>query len=741
MDRWPFWPTLVLICFVNLPGMCDGGTQTPFTIDWVKLTLLPGATVASGSNLTLRCEVKISYSSSQLMHTLKFLLDGTVIYSKKTSETLVEHSLIPARVSHSGLYKCEVQILAKEKSSEYQTLTVTGLQTPLLKVQPTTLNEGDKVTAICSAPEETGGLFAFFYNNNIFFQQTRSTTNSATTVVKVQEPGNFSLHCNYRLLLYPTVNHSKNSNNVSIYVQELNITPSIRISPKSLVVEGDRVRIECKVSHYSQSDLEVFLTKDSVLYKDSGSFSHSFVVTANDSGTYICKSERGSVQKSAKAQLKVEELFSRPNLSVTPEHVFEGQHFNLSCSSQAQIDTIDMKYSLYKDKKHLRNGQVFGTLASKASSGSYYCEAKAKGITKTSMPLVINVKEPVSTPIIRTVGKMIIGQPFQLLCESERGTLPITYTLLKFQEQVSHMIMTGPQRSALFNISSISHRNESNSFACLAENQGSRYSKYSLSLNTPVIEMVSTPDLTLNTKSNVVTEGVNLSLYCSVQQGTFPITFTWYRIGVVKPLKTIQISKTQGIYNLKSITRDDEGLYYCRASNDANETRSSDNVKIKVSLAGWKKALIGVSFIFILVLIVIILVLFFKKAQTPQKTKRAVELSVKPVHAKSGDPMRVSLTLDFEDNTAGNATPGIMGRNVWSDHVSSSESDEENEKEKSKKSQHPDEPPIMNVDSGEELAMHNTDTVNGDYQNIKQDETEQVDTDLEYVQLKNCEPE
>ncbi|GAA6096359.1 platelet endothelial cell adhesion molecule isoform X1 [Tachysurus ichikawai] len=724
MDRWPFWPTLVLICFVNLL----------FTIDWVNLTLLPGATVASGSNLTLRCEVKISYSSSQLMHTLKFLLDGRVIYSKKTSETLVEYRLIPARASNSGLYKCEVQILSKEKSSEAQMLTVTGLQTPLLKVQTTTLNEGDKVTATCSAPEETSGLFAFFYYNNHFYQQTHSNTNSATIDVKVQEPGNVSLHCNYMLLLYPTVNRSNNSNNVSIYVQELKITPSIRISPKSVAVEGDRVQIECKVSYYSQSDLEVFLTKDSVLYKDSRSFSHSFVVTANDSGTYICKSERGSVQKSAQAQLKVEELFSGPNLSVTPEHVFEGQHFNLSCSSQAQNNTIDMKYRLYKDKKHLRDGQVFSTLASKASSGSYYCEAKAKGITKTSMPLVINVKEPVSTPIIRTVGKMIIGQPFQLLCESERGTLPITYTLLKFQEQVSHVIMTGPQRSALFNISSISHRNESNSFICLAENQGPRYSKYSLSLNTPVIEMVSTPDLTLNTKSNVVTEGVNLSLNCSVQQGTFPITFTWYRTGVVKPLNKIQISKKQGIYTIKSITRDDEGLYYCRASNDANETRSSDNVKIKVSLAGWKKALIGVSFIFILVLIVIILVLFFKKAHTPQKTKRAVELSVKPVHAKSGDPMRVSLTLDFEDNTAGNATPGIMGRNVWSDHVSSSESDEESEKEKSKKSQHPDEPPITNVDSGE-------DTVNGDYQNIKQDETEKVDTELEYVQLKNCEPE
>lgn len=97
--------------------------------------------------------------------------------------------------------------------------THAGLQTPLLKVQTTTLNEGDKVTATCSAPEETSGLFAFFYYNNHFYQQTHSNTNSATIDVKVQEPGNVSLHCNYMLLLYPTVNRSNNSNNVSIYVQ------------------------------------------------------------------------------------------------------------------------------------------------------------------------------------------------------------------------------------------------------------------------------------------------------------------------------------------------------------------------------------------------------------------------------------------------------------------------------------------------------------------------------------------
>ncbi|XP_060757464.1 platelet endothelial cell adhesion molecule isoform X3 [Neoarius graeffei] len=745
MERWPFWPTLALICFLTLSG-CDGKERNVFTIDQVKLTLLPGTMVERGSNVTLRCEVKVSHSSSQLMHTLMFLMDESVIYSKNTSEAVVEYNLAPARASHSGLYKCQVQILKKEKSSRLQRLSVTGLQTPQLKVQPSVVNEGDEVVATCSAPEEIGSLNIYFYKNNQELHIARYKSNSATITVKVQEPGNISLHCKYMLLLYPSAGHSNNSNIVNIFVQELQITPSIKILPNAIVVEGDQVDIICNVSDYSQSGLEVFLTKDTVLYKGHQSFSHSFVVRANDSGEYVCKTERGNVQKSSKAQLQVAELFSRPILTMTPKYVFEEQRFNLSCSiSETQITSTDVKYSIYKDKKHLKVGQVFSGLASKASSGSYYCKAEAKGINKTSMPLVINVKVPVSAPVIHTVGKIIKGKPFQLQCESEHGTLPINYTLLKFQEPVAHMTVTGPQHSALFNISSISSRNESHSFICLAENQGPLHRKSSLSLNTPVIETVSPPELTLwsyiKTKVYMVTEGVTLILNCSVQQGTVPITFTWYRKGVVNPLNSTQISKTQGSHIIKPITHADEGIYFCQASNDANETKKSHSITIEVTLAGWKKALIGVSCIFLLVLIVLILVIFLKKAHTPQKNKRAVELSVKPTRTKSDDPMRVSLTLDIEDNTASNATPGIMGRNVWSDNASSSEFDEESKKEESEQSEHADEPSLQNVDSGEELVMHETDTVKHDFQDITQDETDQVGTDLEYVQLNNCELE
>ncbi|KAI5097484.1 platelet endothelial cell adhesion molecule isoform X2 [Silurus meridionalis] len=663
--------------------------------------------VDRGSNLTLRCEVKVSHSSSQLMHTLKFLRDERVVYSKNTTDAVVDYSLVPARASHSGLYICQVQIDKKEMKSKPERITVKGLQTPLLNVQPSIVNEGDEVVVTCSAPDETGGLNIYFYKNNTEIKHDHTNKNSATFKVKVQETGFNIFHCNYMLMLHPTAGFSNNSKNVKIFVRALEITPSIRIIPKADVVEGDRVGIFCNVSDYSRNDLEVFLTSDTVLHKSHRSFEYSFVAKENNSGEYVCKTEWRNVQKSSKAQLKVKELFSRPVLSMTPDYVFEGQKFTLKCKSLAISEPqINVKYTLYKDKKKLSSSS---TLANKDSSGTYYCEAEANNITKASTTLVVNVKVPVSVPAIHTVGKIIIGQPFQLQCESEQGTLPITYTLLKSGQQIEYKTVTGPQRSALFNISStISDKNEIRDFTCQAENQGATISKSSLPLNVPVIETVSKPHLTLKTKNNKVSEGEDLILDCSVDKGTVPITFTWYRTEVVKPLNTTHINNTKGSHIIKSITRDYEGRYFCEASNDANKKMRSHSVPIEVKLAGWKKALIGVSCILILVLIVIILLVFLKKAHTPQKRKKAVELSVKPARAKSTDPMRVSLTLDIEDNTVGN------------------DSDKESEKEESEISQDADKPPLQNVTPGGELVTDDADTAKGDIQDITQDEKAQV---------------
>ncbi|XP_026856191.2 platelet endothelial cell adhesion molecule isoform X2 [Electrophorus electricus] len=741
MEHQALWLTLLL---TGMSTLWQGGeAQSEFTIDWVKLTFFPGAMVDSGTNLTLHCEAKISYSSVKPALTFRLLLDGKIIYSKNTSDTMLELNLAPARASNSGFYKCEIRIRNKEMSSETQRLTISGLQTPTLRVHPSTVYEGDEVTATCSAPQETGSISFHFYKDSEYITLVQSSSNStATAIVKVFKLGNIHMYCNYQLSMSHTTALSSNSNTVEVSVKELGITPLIGIWPQLNIVEGDRVSISCNVSHYTRNDVEIFLTKDKLLHKDHTSFRHSFQAKVEDSGDYVCKTEKGNVQKTTSAKLDVAILFSTPVLNMAPVEVFERQNFTLSCKSSTNTQRKpNVNYSLYKEQHRLKSGHSLSLTASQANNGRYFCVAEAKEIRKTSTQLTVTAKVPVSTPVIRVVGRVILGRPFKLVCESKLGMLPITFTLLRDNKFEAEVNVTGPFRRALFNISSIPSRQDVHSFVCQARNQAPQIIRLSQPLDAPVIETVSKPVLTLDPKGYTVTEGMNLTLCCSVHQGTAPFTFAFYRDGATSPFFNTSSSRKQGSYTIESVRRDHGGGYYCQASNEANETKRSDSVPFGVNLAGWKKAAIAALCFLLLLVIVIILILFLKKAQAPRHTKRTKELSVKSTRPKSGDPMRVSLTLDFEENNAVNGTPSVMGQNVWSKNVSSSESDNQSseEEEQCEMLQYTEPPPTQEVDT---IPAPEQDTVTGEAEvpDCKQDTVDEPQSSaLAYVQLNHSE--
>ncbi|XP_039509987.1 platelet endothelial cell adhesion molecule isoform X5 [Pimephales promelas] len=652
-------------------------TQAAFTIDQVTLTVLPGNNVASGTNLSLRCEAKVSHSLPQpLTYSFSFLQDDQVMYSKNTSVSVVERSLSPARVFNSGRYQCTVRIYDKIKPSTSQTLRVTGLQVPTLKVKSDIISEGEDISATCSAPEETGGLNFYFYEDNQEVKRVSSKSNSVTTTLTMQKLIDVYLHCVYIYLMHPDAGFSNKSNTVKVIVQDLDaIRPKISIFPNTNVVEGDRVLITCQVR--DSSDLELFLTKGNTLLNQSKStFTYSLTVRAEDSGDYVCKAEKGSVQKKTVYELNVSELFSKPILRMNPDQVFEGERFTLSCRSDVRspekIKKEDIKYTLLKEGRHIFSGADYFVTASLATNGKYSCVAVAKGVNKTSQQLHLKAKVPVSGPVIRVVDMVIVGRPFKVSCESENGTLPIIYTLLKARMSMAEKRVDEAADKALFSIDSISSPEEIYSFTCQAQNQGPSISRTSQPLTAEVIVPVSKP--VLEPQDITVTEGSDLTLTCRVQKGTYPIIFTWYHNRL--PLPSQKVRSLEGQYIIKTIERDQRGDYYCEASNYNTEIKRSYPARIGVSLAVWKKALIGVFCILLLVAIVIVLTVFLKKMPNPRRKKQENELSVKPSRPKSGDPMRVSLTLDIEDNTILNGTPCVMGRNVWSENVSGSDSDD-----------------------------------------------------------------
>ncbi|XP_067238833.1 platelet endothelial cell adhesion molecule isoform X2 [Chanodichthys erythropterus] len=734
------WLGLLHISLSALWQVAD--TQAAFTIDQVTLTVHPGNDVASGTNVILRCETKVSHSHPQpLTHTFSFQLDDQVIYSKNTSDSVVERGLSPARVSNSGRYQCIVRVFDKTKTSNSQALKVTGFQVPMLKVKYDIVSEGDEINATCSAQEETGTLIFFFYVDNQEVKRVNSASNTVTTTLAMQKLEDIYLHCNYMVLMQPTAGISNESKAVKVTVRDLHeITPQIHISPKENVVEGDRVQIQCKVQNHP--GLELFLTKGfTVLYKLNTNFTHSLTVRAEDSGEYVCKAEKGSVQKKTVCWLNVTELFSKPILRMSPDQVFEGEQFTLTCSSAVssldKIKKVDIKYVLLKEDRLIDSRANYSATASPATNGKYSCMAVAKGVTKTSQPLHSKAKVPVSYPVIRAVEKVIVGRPFKVSCEAENGTLPITYTLLKDHVSVDEK-RAEVAHKALFSINSISHPDEIYRFTCQAHNQGPSIRKKSQFLRADVIVPVSKPVLVPH--DFTVTEGLDLTLICTVQKGTFPITYTWYHKSDMIPFSTQEVRSLEGRYTVKAIKRDQRGDYYCEVSNYDTEIKRSFSARIGVSLAVWKKALIGMFCILLLVAIAIVLTVFLKKMSKPRIKKQATELSVKPSRPKSGDPMRMSLTLDIEDNTALNGTPCVMGRNVWSEHVSGSDSDDHTDEDSELVQPQDADPsrdvPVKKIIEPEYSGQHT------EVQVSTPGDSEQAEgAALEYAQLNNSEQE
>lgn len=71
-------------------------------------------------------------------------------------------------------------------------------------------------------------------------------------------------------------------------------------------------------------------------------------------------------------------------------------------------------------------------------------------------------------------GTLVLGKPFQLICHSEKGTLPIVYTLRGPKQMVQVKMVNKPGERAIFNVSAINVATNINNFLCHANNSQRR---------------------------------------------------------------------------------------------------------------------------------------------------------------------------------------------------------------------------------------------------------------------------
>ncbi|XP_050929932.1 platelet endothelial cell adhesion molecule isoform X2 [Lates calcarifer] len=662
-----------------------------YIIDTIGITVLPSSTVQSGTPVEIICKAKVSHDNiPNLTYTFELRRDDVAIFSSTVTKDSATYEILPARVADSGSYECRVTVKEKSRTSFSQKLEVTGLQTPTLYLDKTTFYAGDDFKATCSAPEERGSfIFRFFQRfRNEEPQQMKQVApigNFSETTLILRQTGDYFLYCSYEINLVSGTRRSNRSNEIHVNVRVLQITPVMNVLPSPNVFEGELLEVVCKVLT-SVENVEVFLTRDgSVLKKALVSLSHRFRVHEGDSGEVTCKAERGNVQKETYQVIRVKELFSKPHLAVNPVEIFEGEKFKLTCSATVyvpeRLSNETVQLYIYKDNVKLTSSGTYISVANPYKNGNYTCKAYAvsqgHSILKQSQTLVVKAKVLVSEPVLSVVGgTLVLGKSFQLLCHSDRGTLPIIYNLHGPNKLNEQRVVSKPGEQAIFNSSAIFKSSDLNNFICHAKNSLNSPSMVGngrqLLHSTNIIEPVLNPVLTIVPRTGYVSEGQDVKLTCSVEKGTLPIRYTWYHIGKKGALISQTSKELQGTYFIRSVRGEDKGEYYCETNNPANETKQSAAVMIIVKMAGWKKGLIAV--FCILLILALVLVIALKTRLLQFKRKGTGKLLVKSAGTKVE---RLSLT-QAEVNEAANATPGMMGKSVWSERVSGSESDDQN---------------------------------------------------------------
>ncbi|XP_035493462.2 platelet endothelial cell adhesion molecule isoform X3 [Scophthalmus maximus] len=616
---------LLLLTTILLSSYFHAGTvvdaQRLFTIRNIILSIEPSTDVTRDANVTVRCKATVSSSGQEaLSREYTIYKNSNKVYTKNssTSEDLV-YPLSGARVSNSGKYKCKINIEGKEMTSAAQKLTVTGLSKPGLHLNKEVVSEEEEVTARCTAHGETGSIFFYFYEDGKVILESLVNSNQLEAKFRFSSVGIHKIHCVYAVLIVPDSFKSEESNTITVSVKELSITPILEISPLSKIYEGDHLSISCTVRNLLFSSegrpIHLYLSHGTKLLSSGGTrVNHSMVALAKDPGDFECKLEMGNVAKVTTKMVSVTELFSAPTLSMSPAEVFQRDYMTLTCQSESyaseRIKREELTYTLEPPDSPLtpKKPGVFSGSALQFDF-NYTCVARARGITKPSETLTVRPKVSVSIPKISVVGKVVLGQPFNIRCHSDTGSFPINYTLIRNYDNVATTSVKLPSQEALFSVT-ISRPEELSKYMCEAKNNRKEVPP-SKRLNATAIEPVTDPTLTVLPHLPEISEGDSLYLICGTK-GTPPVTFKWYRDGDRQPLFTTTTDRNNTHYRVPKLSKEHSGTYYCEADNYAKKAVRSEKVTIEVRMAMWKKAVIGGVSLLAVSVLVVACVLYFK---------------------------------------------------------------------------------------------------------------------------------
>ncbi|XP_065757667.1 Fc receptor-like protein 5 isoform X2 [Muntiacus reevesi] len=398
----------------------------------------PGTRTSVGIKMSLQCEVQ----RGSLPIWYQFFHEGVLLKKREAISWRTVSYSFSVTGENSGNYYCTADNGFGPQRSEAMSLSVTvPVSQPVLSLSPpgTQILVGNEVRLQCEVQRGSLPIWYQFFREDVLLTRTEATswrTVSYSFSVTGENSGNY--YCTADNGFGP---RRSESINLSVIVPVSRPVLTLR-APRGQAVVGDVAELHCEARRGSPPILYQFYHEDvtlgSSLSTSGGGAFFNLILKAEHSGNYFCEANNGQgVQRSHMVPLSVRVPVSHPVLTLRTPRVqaVVGDVLEIHCESQRGSPPI--QYQFYHEDVALGNssslsggGTSFNLSLTTEHSGNYSCEADNGLGVQRSEAVSLNVRVPVSRPVLTlrtTRTQVVVGDVLELRCEAQRGSPPILY--------------------------------------------------------------------------------------------------------------------------------------------------------------------------------------------------------------------------------------------------------------------------------------------------------------------------
>ncbi|XP_075139658.1 Fc receptor-like protein 5 [Leptodactylus fuscus] len=352
------------------------------------------------------------------------------------------------------------------------------------------------------------------------------------------------------------------------------------------VYEGDDIYIRCH--HYPgyRGGWTRFY-KDNRIIRDSSDNGEYYIsnVTRTAAGIYTCTKEvyhDGLYYKHGDdVSVSVQDLFTTPTISVTPQPVITTDKLSLTCQTSLPPPprhNTQLWIAFYREGGIVQGFEVSDTYevynVQLEDSGKYSCEVETTDgrVRKRSAETIIQIGEFFSYLSINVMDELFGGNPMTLTCDTTLSPYRPT-TRLQFAFYRDGRKVQDSSPSNKYEVQS-AQLEDSGNYTCEVETTDGRVRKRSAETIIQIEDLISHPYI-IGT-NNLGFEGDPMTLTCDATLNSKikprEVQFSFYRDG-----QKLQEFSPSNTYEVQSAQLEDSGNYTCYVRTLKNPTMKKSN--------------------------------------------------------------------------------------------------------------------------------------------------------------------